>query len=859
MPFSANSFPAELRAQRSFVVWRYENKPGQPKRAKVPYVPRAKGFTKALSNDPSTWGHLGDALAVVDLNEYDGIGFMLTEGLVFIDLDGCRDPDTGVIEEWAQEIIDALDSYTELSPSGTGVHILAYGELPASKGRKKAGVEMYSSGRYATMTGDRLEGTPGNIEQRPVEISNLYARVFGDDSAPAQASASVPSSLTDQEIVDKLSRARNRDKFLKLWSGDTGDYPSRSEADLALCSLLAFYTQDYDQLDRLMRESGLGGNRWGDRADYRHRTINRALNSLTTRYEPPIRGILPERAPAGSRPGLVSAGAAAAQAEDLEEEEESGELADDNQGDGIDHKLPEIIITDRPLRDISSDALHALVKANDPPQLFRRSAELTRVLINEKKGPAIQSLTETHLRGRMDRVANFLMVTKDGALRHKYPPVEVVRDILSLGDWSVPKLETVIPELDAIVEAPTLRPDGTVLSEPGYDAATRLLYIPSFDLQVCDIPDQPSGEDVAAALQLVQEVIGDFPYKDKASFANTIGLLLTPVIRSAINGHVPLALIDAPRAGTGKGLLSEVIFLIAQGREAPPMTAPKEDEEWRKTLTTVLDEGATVVLIDNVERPLEAASLASVLTASTWQARRLGSNSMIRIPQRATWIATGNNIQLGGDIPRRCYWIRLDAQVARPWQRTGFRHDNLREWALSHRSDLVAALLTLARSWYAVGRPRANVPVVGSFEDWSRTVGGILQHVGVEGFLSNLDLLYDMTDEDATQWEAFLSAWLACIGEQPVTTTELCDALSNDSTLLGSSTQHPELREALPEELGVALDKDKKGTSGRSFRSKFGRALAKRADTQYETVRLERAGSDDHNKTSKWRVKAKVG
>jgi hypothetical protein len=341
---------------------------------------------------------------------------------------------------------------------------------------------------------------------------------------------------------------------------------------------------------------------------------------------------------------------------------------------------------------------------------------------------------------------------------------------------------------------------------------------------------------------------------DDASWANTMALLLTPVVRPVIRGHVPLALIDAPRAGTGKGLLNDAVALIATGRQSSIMTAPREEEEWRKKITSALVDGGTMITIDNVEYMINSSSLAAALTASIVQDRVLGSMRMVRVPQRATWVATGNNMRLGGDIPRRCYWIRLDSQTSRPWTRTGFKYPNLIEWIHSSRGDLLAALLTIARAWFVAGKPFADVPQIGSFEEWTRTIGGILHFAGVPGFLGNINEFWDQTDEEATQWEGFLTTWYDCFGEDAITITELCDAISTDSDGLASQ-QRPELLAALPDALVEALEGNKKKSGSRSFRTKLGMMLGKKADVRYGDFRLKRASEDSHTKVARWKVK----
>lgn len=169
---------------------------------------------------------------------------------------------------------------------------------------------------------------------------------------------------------------------------------------------------------------------------------------------------------------------------------------------------------------------------------------------------------------------------------------------------------------------------------------------------------------------MVLDIMADFPFVDEASRANAIAAMLTPVCRPAIKGPTPLALFDATTQGTGKTLLSEVVSLIVSGREGALFSAPREPEEWRKQLTSVLREGSSIVIIDNVNHRLNSADLCKALTETIHGDRILGQSQTIILPVRCTWIATGNNLQLGGDMPRRCYWVRMDAKCSRPLSRT---------------------------------------------------------------------------------------------------------------------------------------------------------------------------------------------
>ena len=501
----------------------------------------------------------------------------------------------------------------------------------------------------------------------------------------------------------------------------------------------------------------------------------------------------------------------------------------DTAADGGDGKLasPEIQINNRHLRDVTADTLAALQASNDPPEMFVRAGALVRVREDEHGTPQIQNMDLNHVRGRADRCADFVRITKqgDGWLKTKVnPPEIVIKDLMALPSWPFPALE-------AVVESPILRPDGSIFATPGYDAETRLYYRPVPGFRRPEIPAEPDKDEVRAALELLNEAIGEFPYADRASAANTLGLLVTLLIRQAIPGPVPLALIDAPQAGTGKTLLAEIVAMIGTGRAGEMLGAPRDDEEWRKQITSKLSAGGTMVVVDNVENALYAPSLARALTSRTWTDRVLGRSEMVTVSQRATWIATGNNISLRGDLPRRCYWIRLDAKDSRPWKREQFKHPNLTSWVESSRGELVGAGLIIARGWYAAGKPKAEgVPRLGSFEAWAEIVGGILRFAGIEGFLANLEELYSKADEGNAEWEAFLEEWWRQLGEDKITVKDLAKLIEDEKPL----------QDALPGDLSEARDKGEG-----SFTRRLGKAIAKRAGTRYgeDGLHITEAGS----------------
>jgi hypothetical protein len=502
-------------------------------------------------------------------------------------------------------------------------------------------------------------------------------------------------------------------------------------------------------------------------------------------------------------------------------------------GRGRRDEFPKIVVNNRQLPDVTAEAIEALAARNDPPEIFVRAGRLVRIREDENGTPEIQPMDDPHIKGRLARVADYVRTTEKGETK-VIPPDWLVKDVGQLPYWPFPSLE-------AVVEAPIMRPDGTIFDVPGYDPQTRLYYRPGEGFDVAPISAAPTTADTKAAIRLLDEAVGEFPYEDEASAANTLALMLTPLVRQAVAGPVPLALIDKPQAGTGGSLLAETIAIIGSGRTAEMLGAPREEEEWRKQITAKLAAGATMITVDNVEGALYAPSLARALTARTWTDRVLGRSETVTVSQRATWIATGNNIQLRGDLPRRCYWIRLDARESRPWQRENFKHPDLLGWVTRNRGRLVHALLTLARAWFAAGKPKPpDLPRLGSFEAWAETVGGMVAFAGIPGFLGNLAALYDQADAGGAEWEAFLEAWWEELdASKAITVAELTKVITNND----------DLRAVLPGDLAEAFDK-----SGGSFSRKLGSALAKRAGTRYgeDGMHIVRAG--EFRRAVRWKL-----
>lgn len=280
------TIPPELKKYPNWVCWKFEYRNG--KTVKIPVNPRTG--LEAKANDPSTWGTFDEACSLAQTgNGANGIGFQFSNSpFMGIDLDKCRDMNTGKLQSWAEEIVKKASSYSEISPSGKGVHIILTGSVPDG-GNRRNHVEMYSEGRYFTMTGKHLEGTPDWIANNMEAVNEIH-RQYIKREMPNQRGTSSPSATNKEALLEKAFNAVNGTKVKKLFEGDWSDYQSQSEADLALCSILAFWADnDPVMMDSVFRQSNLFRPKWdekhfGNGKTYGQETICKAIETTVKTY-----------------------------------------------------------------------------------------------------------------------------------------------------------------------------------------------------------------------------------------------------------------------------------------------------------------------------------------------------------------------------------------------------------------------------------------------------------------------------------------------------------------------------------------------------------------------------------------------
>jgi len=373
-------------------------------------------------------------------------------------------------------------------------------------------------------------------------------------------------------------------------------------------------------------------------------------------------------------------------------------------------------------------------------------------------GGRVHTLCEHALAQHLADVTQFWKYVKSGDAvvpADCDPPSALLRQILAIGE------RRRLKPLDGVITAPTIRRDGSVLDQPGYDPVTRLFFDPMGE-DIPEIPLRPTRDEVEAALCTLLHPFESFPFVDARAKGAHLAALLTAAVRAVLPTSPAIAY-DAPIQGSGKTLLAKCVGALCEGR-APdiwPHTKGREDEEVRKRLFTALLAGNRAMVWDNVTGVFNSASLAGFLTADVYTDRILGKSESHRLPNRALLLMTGNNLQLAGDLPRRVLVCRIDPKTSQPLARQ-FDIDPL-EWTLENRLPMLAAACTLIRAQMAQGT-QPGPGRLASFEVWDelvrQTVVWLNQDIRPGAFGDPMDLVCEAqaADPDAEVLGALLLA-----------------------------------------------------------------------------------------------------
>jgi len=326
--------------------------------------------------------------------------------------------------------------------------------------------------------------------------------------------------------------------------------------------------------------------------------------------------------------------------------------------------------------------------------------------------------------------------------------------------------------------------DGSIVTRSGYDENSGY-YLHLGDMKMPEVALDPPADDIAEAIDLISgELMFDFEFEGPADECHAIAALMNPVIRPLINGPTPFFMFEAPGPGTGKTYLAEAITAVSAAGNGFMTNAPFGDDEWRKLLITALKNSPAVIVFDNISVKLNSSTFSLVLTAAEpWKTRDLGGTKELTLSVNTTWIGTGNNPEMSEEITRRTVRSRQDTGVEDPSARTEYRHPDLLRWAKTNRPRLLWSVFTLTRAWMAAGRPPGDV-TMGSYDQWAKTVGGILANAGYTHFLGNRSDLYRDSARERNDTTAFVHRWWEIHGSEPVPVSTLIEMCTRGNLLL---------------------------------------------------------------------------
>ena len=431
------------------------------------------------------------------------------------------------------------------------------------------------------------------------------------------------------------------------------------------------------------------------------------------------------------------------------------------------------------------DACETILARPDLPtqyRTFQRGGQLVRVAtlpaaattggIARPQGAVV--IMEAQKPFLLDALGRFGRFEKFDARSKKWvptdPPKEVAETILArAGLWPMPVLR-------GVVACPTVRSDGSLLLEPGYDAASG--YYLAHNLSV-RVPVSPTLAEAQAALDTLAALLAGFAFVEPVDCSVALALIATAVVRPAL-ASVPVFAITAPVRGSGKSTLMDIAAVIATGRRSAVLSATADHEELEKRLVGCLLSGDCIVNLDNINGNLRSDLLCQATTSEAVKVRPLGASSQVEIPNTALWSANGNNLSLMGDLSRRALLVRLDPGCERPEERV-FDFDPVAR-AMERRVEYVAAILTVIRAFIAARKPNMGLAPFGSFERWSDMVRAAMVWAGAADPCESREAVME-DDPDAAQLQALVSAWWARFERTPQNVNEVIKAAKDDDAL----------------------------------------------------------------------------
>ncbi|WP_159013229.1 hypothetical protein [Acidisoma sp. S159] len=773
-----------LATRPLWVAWQQEDRPdGKP--TKMPYAPDGR---KARADDPATWGNRAAAeqRAAVLPKPYGmgGVGLELAtlkdgRSLGGIDLDSCRDASTADVQSWASDVAGSFDSYAEVSPSGTGAKLFftydtdALPSLQAAMGGSKFGRQFKRGG------GDH----PPAIE---LHLGNRYFAVT-DDLLPGsranlrhiEADRILQLLQYDGPAFSQANREQQQGTGRRKRGPISGADQSRSTTAFRLGKRLVLDGATFEEMCEGLRKDPDTADWMREKGDAAGQREARRIFEKAKEAGPIIRVV------AGELHNTATAGEAAI---------------------------------------ISSDLA-----------IFQRGTTLVRPVVQEVPAArgrttvsaALHTMDSIGMQDVLSGIASW--VRFDGRSEDWVridPPRNVADIILSRsGLWTLPKIV-------GVITTPTIRPDGSILSAPGYDSSTRLYHAADPALTLSKAAFDPSRDIALKALGLLNQLLDEFPFVSDVSRSVALSGLITPVVRGAL-AVAPLHAFRANTAGTGKSYLVDTASSISSGRPCPVAAAGADETETEKRLAGLLLAGFPIASLDNVNGELGGDLLCQAIERPFIRLRPLGRSDIMEVESRATLFATGNALRVRGDMVRRTVVCDLDAGLERPELRP-FQGDPVAT-VMANRGRYVSACLAIVRAYIIAGRPD-SLPAIASFSDWSDTVRSALVWLGCADPADSMEQARE-DDPELGELREVIVSWRESLRlNEGFTVKELADAAEERmKTQLGEPTDyaHPAWRDCI-----VRLA----GERGTINTKRLGKWLMNREGRIVDRYRIKRAG-----------------
>lgn len=424
----------------------------------------------------------------------------------------------------------------------------------------------------------------------------------------------------------------------------------------------------------------------------------------------------------------------------------------------------------------SAQVWAAIYTNNNPVRLFQNEAGVLR--INPIR-VTWEVLNTKSLRHESARIADWVRATTDGYVPAD-PQEAVIEDMLQT-------VHPPLPYLKKVTSTPVITSDGRLINDYLYDEDSKIYRVKTADLQDLEYGSGKYFATVKDAVDFIlNDCLVDFPFATDQDKAHAIALMIHDFARNLFSGASPLFLIDKPVHGTGASLLANVLCYPSTGVDIPTKIFHKNEEEQRKQITSHLTGGGGPYLLDNISgTDIDSDVLAMALTSARYSDRLLNTNTEVRLENLGPWIATGNNPGFSGQLSRRFIRIRLVPTDPEPYLREKFVHFPLMPWVQEHRSKLVDACITIVMDWVKNGKPNWTGKPLGSFENFSQVVGGILENAGIVVFMSDMDFQRSGFDTETSQVIAFVQEWFESFGTKEVYAKQLVQmAIAADLEIL---------------------------------------------------------------------------